>query len=196
MFSQQGVTLGSGWINVSKFSGKPPQAIPGASQVALVIKNPSSNEGAIRDTGSIPGSGRSPGGGHGNPLQYSCLGNLMDRGAWRALVHWVAKSWSWLKQLSYSWEDWVFFCLKSLLKPFPSLTGFFIHFLIPSNTHWIRCFLASISSQKLERKTSTGLLIWNCISTRSKMFRLDPGKLVTMSLGCCPNSVFPQGYSK
>ena len=43
------------------------------------------------DTGSIPGSGRSPGGGHGNPLQYSCLENPMDRGAWWATVHWVAK---------------------------------------------------------------------------------------------------------
>jgi len=41
------------------------------------------------DTGSIPGLGRSPGGGHGNPLQYSCLVNLMDRGAWRTIVHWV-----------------------------------------------------------------------------------------------------------
>ena len=44
------------------------------------------------DAGLIPGSGRSPGGGNGNPLQYSCLGNLMDRGAWRATVHVVAES--------------------------------------------------------------------------------------------------------
>ena len=46
------------------------------------------------DTGLIPGLGRSPGGGHGNPLQYSCLENLMDRGAWRATVHGVTKSWT------------------------------------------------------------------------------------------------------
>ena len=45
-----------------------------ASQVALVVKNPPANAGDVRDTGSIPGSGRSPEGGHGNPLQYSCLG--------------------------------------------------------------------------------------------------------------------------
>ena len=45
-----------------------------------------------RDAGLIPGSGRSPGGGHGNPLQYSCLENPMDRGAWQATVHGVAKS--------------------------------------------------------------------------------------------------------
>ena len=44
------------------------------------------------DPGSIPGSGRSPGGGNGNPIQYSCLGNLMDKGAWQATVHRVAKS--------------------------------------------------------------------------------------------------------
>ena len=48
--------------------------------------------GDSRDTGLIPGSGRSPGGGHGNPLQYSCLENPMDRGAWWATVHGVAKS--------------------------------------------------------------------------------------------------------
>ena len=46
------------------------------------------------DLGSMTRSGRSPGGGHGNPLQYSCLGNLMDRGAWRATVYRVAKSWT------------------------------------------------------------------------------------------------------
>ena len=63
------------------------------SQVALVVNNPPANTGDIRDAGSIPGSGRSPGGGHGNPLHYSCLENPMDRGAWRATVHRVAKSW-------------------------------------------------------------------------------------------------------
>ena len=64
----------------------------GASQVALTIKNMPANAGDIRDLGSIPGSGKSPGGGHSNPLQYSCLENPMDRGAWRATVHEVAKS--------------------------------------------------------------------------------------------------------
>ena len=69
----------------------------GASQVALVVKkNPPANAGDIRDAGSIPGSGRSPGGGNDSPLQYSCLGNPMDRGAWW-VVHRVAKSWTQLK---------------------------------------------------------------------------------------------------
>ena len=64
------------------------------TQVVLVVKNPPSNARDTRDVGSIPGSGRPPGGGNGNPLQYSCLGNPMDRGAWWATVHWVAKSWT------------------------------------------------------------------------------------------------------
>ena len=63
-----------------------------ASQVVLVVKNPPANEGAARDTGSISSSGRSPGEGHGNSLQYSCLENLMDRGTWWATVHRVTKS--------------------------------------------------------------------------------------------------------
>ena len=54
-----------------------------ASQVALVVKNPPATAGDVRDTGSIPGLGRSPGEGNGNPLQYSCLQNPMDRGACR-----------------------------------------------------------------------------------------------------------------
>ena len=54
------------------------------SQVALVVKNLPAHVGDIRDAGLIPGSGRSPGEGNGNPLQYSCLENLMDREAWRA----------------------------------------------------------------------------------------------------------------
>ena len=65
-----------------------------ASQVALVVKNLPANAGDIRDTGLVPGLGRSPGGEHGNPLQYSCLENPMDRGAWWATVHRVAKSWA------------------------------------------------------------------------------------------------------
>ena len=56
-----------------------------------MVKNPPANAGAKGDSGSIPGLGRSPGGGNGNPLQCSCLENPMHRGAWRAIVHVVAK---------------------------------------------------------------------------------------------------------
>ena len=65
-----------------------------ASQVVLVVKNLPANAGDVRDLGSIPGMGRSPGEGNGTPLQYSCLENPMDGGAWRATVHRVAKSWT------------------------------------------------------------------------------------------------------
>ena len=60
----------------------------------LVVKNLPANAGDIRDAGTIPGSGRSSGGGHGNPLQYSCLENPMHRGAWHATFHRVLKSWT------------------------------------------------------------------------------------------------------
>ena len=65
-----------------------------------MVKNLPANAGDARDVGSIPGSGRSAGGEHGNPLQYSCLENPMDRGAWRATVHGVSQSQIRLKQLS------------------------------------------------------------------------------------------------
>ena len=52
-----------------------------------MVKNSSTNAGDLSESGSIPGSGRSPGGGHGNPLQYSCLENSMDEGGWWAIVH-------------------------------------------------------------------------------------------------------------
>ena len=68
-----------------------------ASQVGLVVKNPPANAG---HSGLIPGWGKSAGGGYGNPLQYFCLENAMDRGAWRTMVHGVPKSRTHLKQLS------------------------------------------------------------------------------------------------
>ena len=71
-----------------------------ASQMAPVVKNPPANTGDRRDTSLIPRSGRSPGGGHGNPLWYSCLENPMDRGASRDTAHGVAKSQTRLKPLS------------------------------------------------------------------------------------------------
>ena len=64
------------------------QGFPGVT----VVKNPPANAGDARDVGSTPGSGRSPGVGNGNPLQYSCLENSVDRGTWQAAVHGVMKS--------------------------------------------------------------------------------------------------------
>ena len=62
-----------------------------------MVKNMPANAQDIRDVGLIPGLGRSPGGGHGNRLQYSCLENSMDSGAWKVTVHRVAKSWTQLE---------------------------------------------------------------------------------------------------
>ena len=62
--------------------------------VALVVKNPPANAEDISDSGSIPGSGRSPGEGNGNPFQYYCLENPVDRGAWRTSIHRVTHSWT------------------------------------------------------------------------------------------------------
>ena len=67
---------------------------------ALVVKNPPDKAGDAGDVCLIPGSGKSPEGGHGNPLQYSCLDNPTDRGTWWSTVHRVPKSWTRLKRLS------------------------------------------------------------------------------------------------
>ena len=77
-----------------------------ASQVVLAVKNLPTNAGDLRDLGSIPGLGRSPGRGHGDPLQYSCLENPMDREDWTGIVHSVTKSWTWLKRLSMHACTW------------------------------------------------------------------------------------------
>ena len=70
------------------------------NNTALVLKNLPASAGDVKDVGSIPGLGRSPGRGQGSPLHYSCLENPMNRGAWWAIVHSVTKRWTGLKQLS------------------------------------------------------------------------------------------------
>ena len=85
------------------------------SQVVLVVKNSPANAGDIRDTCSSLASGRSPEGGHGNPLQYSCLENSMDKGAWWATVHGVAKSQTQLKWLGKQALPFYLHCLLCIL---------------------------------------------------------------------------------
>ena len=67
----------------------------------VVVKNSPDKAGDTGDLGSTPGSGKSPGGGRGNPLQYSCLGNPLNRGTWWTTVHGVSKNWTLLKRLSF-----------------------------------------------------------------------------------------------
>ena len=81
----------------------------------LVVRNPPASAGDIRDTGSILGSRQSPGGGNGNPLQYSCLENAMDRDAWWATVHGVAKTQTRLKWLStYTCNILLYICTNHI----------------------------------------------------------------------------------
>ena len=75
-----------------------------------MVKNPPANAGDVRDSSSIPGSGRSPGGGNGTPLQYSCLENPMYRGAWWATVHGSHKELDTTEHLSITI---IIFCLKN-----------------------------------------------------------------------------------
>ena len=81
------------------------------------------NEG---DPGSIPGLGRSPGEGNGNPLQYSCLENPMDGGAWLATVHGVAKSWTRLSDFTITMSSWPIYFFIIIYCPSLSLGIFFL----------------------------------------------------------------------
>ena len=96
---------------------------------SLVVKNLPANSGEIRDRGSIPGPGRSPGAGHGNPPQYSCLENPMDTGSWQATIQKVTKSWTWQKRLSL-WQqkpqqssNWPAKCAQTFLFSFQDVIG-------------------------------------------------------------------------
>ena len=71
-----------------------------------MVKSLPASPGDMKQAGVVPGSGRSPGGGHGNPLQYVCLENPMDRGGWWATVHRVAKSQTWLKRHGMQVKSW------------------------------------------------------------------------------------------
>ena len=81
-----------------EWTGWKDECVTSGLSLWLSGKESTCNAGVTGDTGLIPGLGRSPGGGHGNPLQYSCLVNPMDRGAWQAIVHGVTKSWTWLSK--------------------------------------------------------------------------------------------------
>ena len=109
-----------------------------ASQVALVVNNPPANVGDIRDVGSVPGLGRSPDRGRDNPLQYSCLENSMDRGAWRATIHGIAR-------VGYDWSDFSSVQLLShvqlFVTPWTAMPGLPVHHQLleftQTRVHWV-----------------------------------------------------------
>ena len=111
-----------------------------------VVKNPSASAGEVRDTGSIPRSGRSPGGGYGNPLQYSCLENPMDRGAWQATVHRVAK------RVGHKWSELACTHAYGVLRRFPSSGGRTENDLLPTQVQlWIIDSITLHLAQKAEK---------------------------------------------
>ena len=94
-------------------------------------KNLPANTRDLRDVGWIPGLGRSPGGGYGNPLRYSCLENPMDKGAWQATVHRVAQSWTWLKWLSrHKYVYAIYIYSFSYSFPLWFIIGYWIYLLV------------------------------------------------------------------
>ena len=111
-----------------------------ASQELLVVNDPPANAGDARDMGSNHGWGRSPGGGNGNLLQCSCLENSMDRGAWRATVHGIVKSWT---QLSTQY-DYIFQKKKMNLKVSSGRSYLFWDFILYL-TEWKQFSLIDLS---------------------------------------------------
>ena len=100
---------------------------------AVVVKNLPANARDVRDLDFIPGSRRSPGGGHGNPFQYSCLGNPKDRGAWLATVHGFTKKQTLLSDLAHSnigtslwWKFCMFLWRRALQIPYERLPNEFL----------------------------------------------------------------------
>ena len=119
-----------------------------ASRLALVVKNPPANAGDIRNISSYPELGRSPGGGHDNPLQYACLENPMDRGAWQITVHGVTKSQTSLKQLSPHTGDFHMVSQQHKLGTSKLRLHIPLRSSCPSSQHR-GCFSACLSCQQL-----------------------------------------------
>ena len=139
------------WVQISL-------GIPGGS----AVKYPPASAG---DEGSILGSERSPREGNGNPLQYSCLENTMDRGAWQDTVHGVAKRWTWLKQLSSS--------SSSSTQSRASLVAQMVKNLLAIQETWVWSLGGEDPLEK-EMATRSSILAWRILWTE------EPGGLQSM----------------
>ena len=134
---------------------------PGGS----MVKNPSANAADIRDVGSIPGSRRSPRGGHGNPLQYSCLGNPMDRGAWWATVHKAAKSRTQLKWLyMLAWPEYNYILNEVLAIPLKEICSQNTTLQDEHTSQYAYCSTVH-NIEKLKTKYLLKLTIWSILNT-------------------------------
>ena len=138
-----------------------------ASQVTLVVENLPASAGDIRDTGLIPGSGRSPGGGHDHQLQHSCLENCMDRGAWSAPMNGVEESWMWLTTHTHSKNLWRTVVLSKMLER--RNRNFFGHCgskdrlinMSQLENKWMLKWDSTTCSEKEMMIVCFGVLIWN-----------------------------------
>ena len=134
----------------------------------LVVKKLLANLGDISDLGSTPGTGKYPGGGHGNPLQYSCLENPMDIGACQAIVYRVTKSWIGLKQLSTHIHAW----LHVFPKQNHVYTGLSLYFpgaVLSERFHWQSASQAIVFSKTLNKAQLTVLI--GCIFLSLFLYR-------------------------
>ena len=147
--------------------------------MAPVVKNPPANAGDIRDMGSTPGSGRSPGWGNGNLVQYSCLENPMDRAAWYATVHRVTESWTQLKQ--FSMHECIHFSQHCLLKRLLSPHHVFLALLSKINWLYIYGHTSGLYSVLLVHMTVI-MLVPRCCVYCSFIIYFKSGSM--MSPGC------------
>ena len=138
----------------------------------------------VQEMQEIPGSGRSPGEGNGNPLQYSCLDNLMDRGAWWVTVHGVVKSCTWLKRLSTHTFSFICFTIGQVPKYWCLLTPYVTWTEIESicfNSAFQPCFTGLWSA--LGRHLQDGTIVWNLnlqsgrATARALSFKQAPANL-------------------
>ena len=143
-----------------------------ASGAVPVVKNPLANAEDIRDADSIPESGRSLGGGHGNPLQYSRMENPMDRGAWQAMVRRVTKSRTQLTRLGTRAHALYAGCLSSLTQPSPGLLPF------PASPSLSLC--SEMSNQQTRAVVTQAVDQWS--SKRNTTRQRQAGELVYHSL--------------
>ena len=130
----------------------------GASQVAPVVKNLPADAWDLRDESSIPGPGRSPRGGHSNPLQYFCLENPMDRGVWWATVHRVTKSWTWLKRLS-TMLTYNSAGVSLFLIYLPSVTTYSVYDTVQNNKEATRNQIAVTRYRELKSQSESHLVV-------------------------------------
>ena len=132
---------------------------PGGS----AVKKLPVSAGDLRDTGSIPGLRRSLGGGHGDPLQYSCLENPMDRGAWCTTVHRVAKSQTWLRAWGFLLALWSKDHICRNILSFVSCSGLFYLTAcgLSRETNWFLTLKASVSVLGLARLLSSAWAVEN-----------------------------------